>query len=124
MSSSIRASGSRSRPPASCCNSSNRPRPNCWPRPGRWAKRSRRALRGGLPPPPKLAFSDVGRDYFSAKATLAQQAGALLCLYDAPHYFRRAGKGRFRKATADILRQALAAIEKKKAVQQQIGDWA
>src|SRR6218665_1100528 len=50
---------------------------------------------------------DLARDYFSAKATLAQQAGALLCLYDAPHYFRRAGKGRFRKATADILRQAL-----------------
>ncbi|MCW5229998.1 ribonuclease catalytic domain-containing protein [Verminephrobacter eiseniae] len=75
-------------------------------------------------PDDEFGFADLARDYFSAKATLAQQAGALLCLYDAPHYFRRAGKGRFRKATADILRQALAAIEKKKAVQQQIGDWA
>src|SRR6218665_984099 len=50
MSSSIRASGSRSRPPASCCNSSNRPRPNCWPRPGRWPNRSSWTWRGNSPP--------------------------------------------------------------------------
>src|SRR6218665_1225802 len=75
-------------------------------------------------PDDEFGFADLARDYFSAKATLAQQAGALLCLYDAPHYFRPPPNRRFRKATADILRQALAAIEKKKAVQQQIGDWA
>jgi exoribonuclease-2 len=54
------------------------------------------------------------RATISASATLAQQAGALFRLYDAPHYFRRAGKGRFKKAPAEILQQALAAIEKKK----------
>ena len=64
------------------------------------------------------------RDYFSDNATLAQQAGALFALYDAPHYFRRAGKGRFKKASAEILQQALAAIEKKKALLAQIDDWA
>jgi exoribonuclease-2 len=53
-----------------------------------------------------------------------QQAGALFRLFEAPHYFRRAGKGRFKKAPAEILQQALAAIEKKKQVQQQIADWA
>ncbi|MEO7854396.1 MAG: RNB domain-containing ribonuclease, partial [Rubrivivax sp.] len=40
------------------------------------------------------------------------------------HYFRRAGKGRFKKAPAEILQQALAAIEKKKLLQQQITLWA
>ena len=40
----------------------------------------------------------------------------MLRLFEAPHYFRRAGKGRFRKAPAEILQQALAAIEKKKQV--------
>ena len=72
----------------------------------------------------EFGFADMAREYFSEQATLVQQAGALLALYEAPHYFRRAGKGRFKKAPAEILQQALAAIEKKKRVLAQIGEWA
>ena len=75
-------------------------------------------------PEDEFGFADLARDYFSENATLAQQAGALFRLYDAPHYFRRAGKGRFKKASAEILQQALAAIEKKKAILAQIDEWA
>lgn len=75
-------------------------------------------------PEEEFGFADLARDYFSENATLVQQAGALFRLYEAPHYFRRAGKGRFKKAPAEILQQALAAIEKKKLVLQQIADWA
>ena len=75
-------------------------------------------------PQEEFAFADLARDYFSEKATLVQQAAALLRLFEAPHYFRRAGKGRFKKAPAEILQQALAAIEKKKQVQAQIATWA
>src|SRR5437868_13198780 len=75
-------------------------------------------------PEEEFAFADLAREYFSANATLVQQAAALLRLFEAPHYFRRAGKGRFRKASAEILQQALAAIEKKKQVQAQIAQWA
>ena len=75
-------------------------------------------------PEEEFGFADLARDYFSENATLAQQAGALFRLYDAPHYFRRAGKGRFKKASAEILQQALAAIDKKKALLAQIDDWA
>ena len=75
-------------------------------------------------PEDEFGFADLARDYFSANATLAQQAGALFALYEAPHYFRRAGKGRFKKAPADILAQALAGIEKKKALLAQIDEWA
>ena len=75
-------------------------------------------------PEEEFGFADLAREYFSAQATLAQQAGALLRLFEAPHYFRRAGKGRFRKAPAEILQQALAAIEKKKQVQAQIEAWS
>ena len=75
-------------------------------------------------PEEEFGFADLARDYFSESATLAQQAGALFRLYDAPHYFRRAGKGRFKKAPAEILQQALAAIEKKKLIQAQIDGWA
>ena len=76
----------------------------------------------------EFSFADLARDYFSADGTkpasLEQQAAALFRLYDAPHYFRRAGKGRFKKAPAEILQQALAAIEKKKQVVAQIATWA
>jgi exoribonuclease-2 len=75
-------------------------------------------------PEGEFSFADLARDYFSADATLAQQAGALFRLFEAPHYFRRAGKGRFKKAPAEILQQALAAIEKKKVIQQLITDWS
>ncbi|RYX97164.1 MAG: RNB domain-containing ribonuclease [Comamonadaceae bacterium] len=76
----------------------------------------------------EFGFADLARDYFSADpskpATIEQQAAALLRLFEAPHYFRRAGKGRFRKAPADILQLALAAIEKKKQLALQITGWA
>jgi exoribonuclease-2 len=76
----------------------------------------------------EFSFAELARDYFSADpskpATTGQQAAALFRLFEAPHYFRRAGKGRFRKAPAEILQQALAAIEKKKQVVAQITAWA
>lgn len=75
-------------------------------------------------PEEEFGFADLARDYFSAQATLEQQAAALFRLFEAPHYFRRAGKGRFKKAPAEIVQQALLAIEKKKQVQAQITAWA
>ena len=75
-------------------------------------------------PEGEFAFAELAADYFQAQPTLAQQAASLLALFEAPHYFRRAGKGRFRKASAEILQQALAGIEKKKQVQAQISAWA
>ena len=76
----------------------------------------------------EFGFAELARDYFSADpskpATLEQQAAALFRLFDAPHYFRRAGKGRFKKAPLEILQLALAAIEKKKQIALQITTWA
>ncbi|MEY4727179.1 MAG: hypothetical protein RLZ36_1806, partial [Pseudomonadota bacterium] len=75
-------------------------------------------------PEDEFGFADLAREYFSAQATLTEQAAALFRLYDAPHYFRRAGKGRFKKAAAEVIAQALAGIEKKKQIQAQIESWA
>ena len=75
-------------------------------------------------PEDEFGFADLARDYFSANAPLVEQAGMLLRLHESPHYFRRAGKGRFKKAPTEILQQALAAIEKKKQLQLQIDAWA
>ena len=75
-------------------------------------------------PEDEFSFVDLSHLYFSEQASLAEQAACLLKLTEAPHYFRRAGKGRFKKASADILAQALAAIEKKKQQQAQVETWA
>ena len=75
-------------------------------------------------PEGEFAFADLATEYFQANPSLVQQAAALFALFEAPHYFRRAGKGRFKKAPAEIIQQALAAIEKKKQVLAQIAEWA
>ena len=75
-------------------------------------------------PEDEFGFAELAGVYFNDPPTLEQQTATLLRLFESPHYFRRAGKGRFRKAPAEIIQQALAAIEKKKLVQQQIEDWA
>jgi exoribonuclease II len=72
----------------------------------------------------EFSFTDLASEYFSAQPSTVEQAAALMCLFNAPHYFRRAGKGRFKKAHADIVQQALVAIEKKKAIAQQISTWS
>ena len=76
----------------------------------------------------EFGFADLAQDYFSPDptkpATLEQQAAALFRLFDAPHYFRRAGKGRFKKAPLEILQLALKAIEKKQQIALQITAWA
>ncbi len=74
-------------------------------------------------PADEFGFAELAREYFSDQATPVQQVGALISLFEAPHYFRRVGKGRFRKASAEVLAQALAAIEKKKRLLEQIDAW-
>ncbi len=75
-------------------------------------------------PDEEFGFADLARDYFSERATVVQRAAALLALQNAPHYFRRLGKGAFRKASADTVKAALAAIEKKKLIAEQVQTWA
>jgi exoribonuclease-2 len=74
-------------------------------------------------PEDEFGFADLAREYFSDKASTTEQVAALLCLQGAPHYFRRAGKGHYKKAPPEILALALAAIEKKQQVQAQIEAW-
>ena len=75
-------------------------------------------------PEEEFGFAELASDYFGDSPGLAQQTAMLMALQNAPHYFRRAGKGRFRKAPADIVAQALAAIEKKKQIAAQIASWS
>ena len=75
-------------------------------------------------PEGEFGFADLARDYFDAKAGVAQQAAALFRLFEAPHYFRRMGKGQFKKAPEEIVKAALLGIERKKQIAAQIEAWA
>lgn len=75
-------------------------------------------------PDSEFGFADLARDYFSAAAGAEQQAAALFRLFEAPHYFRRLGKGLFRKASEETLKSALAGIERKRQQALQIDAWA
>ena len=75
-------------------------------------------------PGDEFGFADLAREYFNAKADLTQQAATLFRLFEAPHYFRRLGKGNFKKAPEEIVKAALLGIERKKLVTAQIDTWA
>lgn len=75
-------------------------------------------------PESDFGFADLAADYFDDPPSILQQTAALLALHGAPHYFRRIGKGRFRKADAEVLAQALAAIERRQKIEAQIHAWA
>lgn len=75
-------------------------------------------------PDDDFGFAELARDYFGDGAGTLEQAAALLGLFDAPHYFRRVGKGRFRKAPAETVKAALAAIERKRQQAELAEHWA
>jgi len=75
-------------------------------------------------PEAEFGYADLAKEYFSAKPTTEQQAAALFRLFDAPHYFRRLGRGQFRKAPEETVKAALLGIERKKQIAAQIDAWA
>ena len=75
-------------------------------------------------PDSEFGFADLAREYFEASAGVEKQAAALFRLFEAPHYFRRIGKGQFKKAPEEIVKAALLGIERKKQIAAQIDAWA
>ncbi len=75
-------------------------------------------------PDTEFGFADFARDYFDASAGPVQQAAALFRLFEAPHYFRRMGKGQFKKAPEEQVKAALLGIERKKQQAAQVQAWA
>ena len=65
-------------------------------------------------PDAEFGFEDLAREYFGRAPQPVEAAAILLRLHAAPIYFHRKGKGRFRKAPPDILKAALAGLEKKR----------
>ena len=72
----------------------------------------------------EFGFQELARDYVGREAGPEENAGVLLKLHSAPMYFYRRGRGRYQAAPEETLRLALAGVEKKKRVQEQIEQWA
>lgn len=66
----------------------------------------------------------IASEYFGGKPNAVQLAAVLIAVYAAPMYFYKKGKGIFKAAPQETLKQALAAIERKKQQEAQIEAWA
>ncbi|MDR0529184.1 MAG: RNB domain-containing ribonuclease [Zoogloeaceae bacterium] len=71
----------------------------------------------------EFSFLDLAREYYGGEPSAPETVSLLLALHGAPIYFHRKGRGRFRKAPADILRAALAAVEKKREQTRRLEEW-
>jgi exoribonuclease-2 len=71
----------------------------------------------------EFGFQDLAREYVGREPGPVEAAGVLLKLHSVPVYFHRRGRGRYQKAPAEILKLALAGLEKKKRIQEQIAGW-
>ena len=71
----------------------------------------------------EFGFADLAKDYCGHAPTPLEAAGILIKLHAAPAYFYRKGKGHYKAAPADILKSALAAIEKKRVQAELAAAW-
>ena len=72
----------------------------------------------------EFTAQNIAADYFGHTPSQHELAATLIALYAAPMYFYKKGKGVFKAAPEDTLKQALAAIERKKQQDAQIAAWA
>ena len=62
----------------------------------------------------EFSFETFAQEYYGRKPTSIEVAAVALKLHSAPVYFNRKGKGRYKAAPAEILKVALAGLEKKR----------
>jgi len=70
-------------------------------------------------PQEEFGFEQMAREYYGPAPTAVQAAAILLRLHGAPVHFHRKGRGRFRPAPPEILKQALAAVERRRVQDEQ-----
>jgi exoribonuclease-2 len=63
---------------------------------------------------PEFWFEAFAVDYYGRKPSSIEAAAIAIKLHSAPVYFNRKGKGRYKAAPAEILKAALAGLEKKR----------
>lgn len=74
-------------------------------------------------PAEEFQFEALAREYFGEGAGVVERIATLLALHGNPVYFHRKGRGNYRKAPEEILKVALAALEKKRLAEEQKKAW-
>jgi exoribonuclease-2 len=62
----------------------------------------------------EFGFAELGTEYFGHAPQAVEAAGLIFALHNAPVYFYKKGRGRYKAAPEASLKAALAGIEKKK----------
>ena len=62
----------------------------------------------------EFSYDALAREYFGHAPAPLEAAGVALKLHDAPMYFYKKGRGRYKAAPEDALKAALASVERKK----------
>jgi len=72
---------------------------------------------------PEFGFEEFAVDYYGRKPTPIEAAAIAIKLHSAPVYFNRKGKGRYKAAPAEILKAALAGLEKKRLLAEKMASF-
>ena len=71
----------------------------------------------------EFGFAEFAADYYGRKPSAVESAAIAIKLHSAPVYFNRKGKGRYKAAPADILKAALAGLEKKRLLAEKMAHY-
>ena len=74
-------------------------------------------------PEGEFTFENIAKEYFGETASVVERVATLLALHGNPVYFHRKGRGNYRRAPEDILKAALAALEKKRLAEEERTRW-
>ncbi|TSA58451.1 MAG: RNB domain-containing ribonuclease [Methylophilaceae bacterium] len=72
---------------------------------------------------PEFGFETFAADYYGRKPTSIEAAAIAIKLHSAPVYFNRKGKGHYKAAPAEILKAALAGLEKKRLLAEKVAGY-
>lgn len=71
----------------------------------------------------EFGFAEFAQDYYGRKPSAIEAAAVAIKLHSAPVYFNRKGKGRYKAAPAEILKAALAGLEKKRLLAEKMASY-
>jgi len=72
---------------------------------------------------PEFGFEEFAAEYYGRKPAPTEAAAIAIKLHSAPVYFNRKGKGRYKAAPAEILKAALAGLEKKRLLAEKMASY-
>ena len=74
-------------------------------------------------PETEFGYADLASEYWGGEEGPVEKAALIWALHGNPVYFHRKGRGNYRRAPADVLKQALEALERRRRQEEQRKTW-